>query len=69
MHHTAYFGDVVALTGYLLTSASIWNACVYGFVWTLFVLRIFAEEKILSQDQQYRAFMKKTRYRLVPGVF
>lgn len=69
VRHPMYFGYVVAHTGFFLTSASVWNAGIYAFVWTLFVVRIFAEEKILSEDPAYRAFMEKTRYRLVPGVF
>jgi len=69
VRHPMYFGYVVAHTGFFLTSASVWNACVYGLVWTLFVMRIFAEEKILSEDAAYRAFKEKTRYRLVPGIF
>ena len=69
VRHPMYFGYVVAHTGFFLTSASVWNACVYAIVWLMFVLRIFAEEKVLSQDEEYRTFMTKTRYRLVPGVF
>lgn len=69
VRHPMYFGYVVAHTGFFLTSASVWNALIYGFVWALFVARIFAEEKILSEDPAYRAFKEKTRYRLVPGVF
>lgn len=69
VRHPMYFGYVVAHTGFFLTSASVWNGVVYGFVWTLFVMRIYAEEKILSEDAAYRAFMEKTRYRLVPGLF
>jgi len=69
VRHPMYFGYVVAHTGFFLTSASIWNAIVYGFVWSLFVARIFAEERVLSEDAAYRAFKEKTRYRLIPGVF
>ncbi len=69
VRHPMYFGYVVAHTGFFLTSASVWNALVYGFVWSLFVARIYAEERVLSEDAAYRAFKEKTRYRLVPGIF
>lgn len=69
VRHPMYFGYVVAHTGFFLTSPTLRNAIVYAIVWALFVLRIFAEERVLSQDEKYRAFMEKTRYRLVPGVF
>lgn len=69
VRHPMYFGYAVAHTGFFLTSPSLWNAGVYAVVWALFVARIFAEERVLSQDEKYRAFQKKTRYRLVPGIF
>lgn len=69
VRHPMYFGYVVAHTGFFLTSPTLWNGVVYAAVWTLLVLRIFAEERVLSQDEKYRALKEKTRYRLVPGVF
>lgn len=69
VRHPMYFGYIVAHTGFFLTAPTLRNAIVYAIVWTLFVLRIFAEERVLSQDAKYRAFKEKTRYRLVPGVF
>ena len=69
VRHPMYFGYVVAHTGFFLTAPTFWNAGVYAVVWTLFLLRIFAEERVLRKDPAYRAFMEKTKYRLVPGVF
>lgn len=69
VRHPMYFGYFVAHTGFFLTAPTLRNAGVYAIVWTLFILRIFAEERVLSQDEKYRAFQKKTRYRLVPGIF
>lgn len=69
VRHPMYFGYVVANSGFLLTSFSLWNVCLYAGVWSLFVLRIFAEEKILSQDLAYQSFQARTKYRLMPGIF
>jgi hypothetical protein len=33
------------------------------------VVRIRAEERILSVDPTYRAYVVRTRWRLVPGVY
>jgi len=69
LRHPMYAGYVISHIGFLLVVPSYWNLSVYLGVWTLLVLRIFAEERILSGDPQYRAFMSRVRYRLVPGVF
>lgn len=33
------------------------------------LLRILAEERLLSKDPQYREFKQRTRWRLIPGIF
>jgi hypothetical protein len=45
------------------------NILVYGIGWWAQILRLLAEENLLSKDPEYRAFMAKTRWRLVPGIF
>jgi protein-S-isoprenylcysteine O-methyltransferase Ste14 len=47
----------------------MWNLGVYVVTWALLILRIFAEEKLLSQDPVYRDYAAQVRYRLLPGVF
>ncbi|MEO0881816.1 MAG: methyltransferase [Pseudomonadota bacterium] len=69
VRHPMYLGYMTAHTGFFLTSPSWHNAMVYAIVWPLFVARIFAEERVLIQDQAYADFTGQTRYRLVPGVF
>jgi protein-S-isoprenylcysteine O-methyltransferase Ste14 len=62
--------------GYMLTQASLFlagpnptNALVLGLAWSLQIARILAEERVLAEDETYRALMARTRYRLVPGLF
>lgn len=69
VRHPMYFGYVISHLGFFLAAPSYWNAVVYLCAWSLFVARILAEEKILSTNSEYRAYQKKVRYRLMPGVF
>jgi protein-S-isoprenylcysteine O-methyltransferase Ste14 len=37
--------------------------------WTLQIGRIIREEKLLKEDETYREYVKRVRYRLIAGVF
>ena len=69
VRHPMYLGYMMTHVGYLLVSPTLWNLAVYLGVWTLLVARIFAEERILGQDPDYREFESRVRYRLLPGAF
>lgn len=69
VRHPMYAGYVITQIGFFITSPTLWNGFVYAVAWTLQVLRIFEEEKLLSQDDAYVAFTRKVPYRLVPGLF
>ena len=64
-----YAGYVVTHVGFLLLHPTAWNAAVYAVSLSLQVVRILAEERLLSQDPAYRDFSASVRYRLAPGVF
>jgi protein-S-isoprenylcysteine O-methyltransferase Ste14 len=69
VRHPMYAGYTATHVGFLLLNPSLWNASVYLMGFALQVLRICAEERILSGDDRYREFSAAVRYRLVPGVF
>lgn len=69
VRHPIYTGYALTHLGYLLSAFSLWNVAVYVGVWTCMAVRINAEERVLSEDPAYRAFQRKTRYRLLPGVY
>jgi protein-S-isoprenylcysteine O-methyltransferase Ste14 len=64
-----YAGYMLAHLGYLLVAPSWWNLSIYLAVWTLLIMRIFAEERILNLDPGYETFKAGVRYRIVPGIF
>ena len=69
VRHPMYAGYLITHLGVLLMWPSLTNLAVYAVVWTAQILRLRKEEELLGQDPAYRAFMAKTRWRLVPGVF
>ncbi|WP_174301729.1 isoprenylcysteine carboxylmethyltransferase family protein [Caulobacter sp. S45] len=69
MRHPMYLGYVTVHIGFLLLSPNLWNLIVYGLSFAVQIVRIQAEERLLSQDPAYAAFQARTRFRLVPGVF
>ena len=69
VRHPIYAGYLFAHIGTLLLMPSLTNILIYAIGWCAQILRMIAEERLLSEDAAYRAFMQKTRWRLIPGVF
>ena len=69
LRHPMYAGYVLTHIGFLLANPTAWNAAVYGTCLCLQLMRIQAEERLLSQDPEYRAFQSAVRWRLLPGVY
>jgi protein-S-isoprenylcysteine O-methyltransferase Ste14 len=69
VRHPMYAGYMMTHIGYLLSQASPRNLAVYALLWTFLLLRIHAEERVLSEDPAYRSFADRVRFRLLPGVY
>ncbi|HEX6987724.1 MAG TPA: methyltransferase [Planctomycetaceae bacterium] len=69
VRHPLYLSYIVAYGGYLLSHFTPQNAMVYAAAVLLWVLRLVAEERLLSKDPQYAAFRQRVRWRLIPYVF
>ena len=69
VRHPMYLGYIISQLGFLAANLSTRNAVVYAVAWTFQLARILEEEKLLRQDEAYRSFSERVRYRLVPGVF
>lgn len=69
VRHPMYLGYIISQAGFLAANFSTRNIIVYVVAWTFQLARILEEEKLLKQDDAYRAFSEKVRYRLVPGLF
>ncbi|MBI1273941.1 MAG: DUF1295 domain-containing protein [Alphaproteobacteria bacterium] len=69
VRHPMYMGYMLLHIGYLLFAPTLWNLGIYISVWIFLILRIFAEERILCENPEYREYAEKVRFRIIPGVF
>jgi protein-S-isoprenylcysteine O-methyltransferase Ste14 len=69
VRHPMYAGYLFVHIGILMLMPTLINLVIYALGWWAQILRLLAEERLLSQDPAYRAYMEKTRWRLIPGVF
>jgi len=69
VRHPIYLGYLVTHAGFLLSNPSVRNVAIYAAAYVFQVARIYAEERILAQDGEYREYLRSVRYRLIPGVY
>ncbi len=69
VRHPMYLGYMITHVGFLLAQPSLWNATVYGCSWALLVSRIRLEEELLAANADYRRYMQRTPWRLLPGLY
>lgn len=69
VRHPIYAGYLMIHLGLIMMMPTLTNFLIYAIGWWAQILRLLAEEDLLSQDPEYCAFMTKTRWRLIPGVF
>lgn len=69
VRHPMYLSYVIADVGYNLLE---WNQGTLLMVlagWGSLLYRIIAEEKILSQNADWKAYSARVRFRLIPGIW
>jgi protein-S-isoprenylcysteine O-methyltransferase Ste14 len=69
VRHPMYAGYLLVHLGVMVLMPSLFNLMLYAIAWWAQILRLLAEEALLSQDAAYRDFSVKVRYRLLPGLF
>ena len=69
VRHPMYAGYALVHIGILALMPTLLNLAIYAIGWWAQILRLLAEERLLSEDPAYRDFMTKTRWRLIPGLF
>jgi protein-S-isoprenylcysteine O-methyltransferase Ste14 len=69
IRHPMYAGYFFTHLGFLVSAPTLWNLAVYTCCWILLVSRIFAEERLLLKTSEYKAYIERVPYRLIPGVF
>ncbi|SOE94194.1 Protein-S-isoprenylcysteine O-methyltransferase Ste14 [Burkholderia sp. D7] len=69
VRHPMYLGYFVTDIGFLLANFGPRNILIVLVQWTIQVVRITREERLLSKDDTYRQYMSRVRYRLISGLF
>lgn len=69
VRHPIYAGYTILHVGFLLAFPSIWNLVLYSTELAIQVARLLREEVLLNQDQSYRDYAARVRYRLIPTIF
>jgi protein-S-isoprenylcysteine O-methyltransferase Ste14 len=69
VRHPLYAAYAITYLGYVLSNLGPWNVGVLVVGTAFQVARVYNEERFLSRYQEYRTYMLRTRWRLVPFVF
>jgi protein-S-isoprenylcysteine O-methyltransferase Ste14 len=69
LRHPMYAGYLMTHLAFMGAHPTLWNLVIYLTAFTAQCFRLMAEERVLSEDEEYRAFMKTTRWRLIPFLF
>jgi protein-S-isoprenylcysteine O-methyltransferase Ste14 len=69
LRHPAYAGEILMLLACCLSRRGALGIAVALAALPLVALRIRAEEALLGQSEEYRAYAERVRYRLVPGLW
>jgi protein-S-isoprenylcysteine O-methyltransferase Ste14 len=69
VRHPIYLGYLITHVGFIIANPSLWNLALLGMADTALVLRARREERTLSADEAYRAYMQRVHWRVLPGVF
>jgi protein-S-isoprenylcysteine O-methyltransferase Ste14 len=70
LRHPFYTGTMLMGLATPLLLGSYWAALLVPPAWVLLIVRILAEERLLARDLPgYADYMRRTRSRLIPGVW
>jgi protein-S-isoprenylcysteine O-methyltransferase Ste14 len=70
VRHPMYFGALFLFAGTPVALGSWWALLLFPVLIPILVARILNEEKLLARDLPgYVEYMRKVRYRLIPGVW
>jgi len=68
VRHPLYSAELLLLLGVALANPSVLNWTIWIIECGLQCARARAEERFLSDDPEYRTYLERVRYRLVPGL-
>jgi protein-S-isoprenylcysteine O-methyltransferase Ste14 len=69
VRHPIYLGYLITHVGFIIANPINWNLAMLTAADIALILRARAEEQTLAKDSAYREYMRRVRFRLVPGLF
>jgi protein-S-isoprenylcysteine O-methyltransferase Ste14 len=69
VRHPIYLGYLLTHAGFAIAYPADWNLVILAAADTALMLRAIREERTLALDGEYRSYMQRVRWRVVPGVF
>ncbi len=68
VRHPLYAAYAITYVGYLLSYPRVLNVVLVAVTIAVMWARVVAEERVLAEDPDYRAYRERTRWRFVPGI-
>ena len=69
VRHPIYLGYLLTHIGFVAANPADWNLCILAAADVALLMRAVREERTLAQDPEYRDYMQRVRWRVVPGIF
>ncbi len=69
VRHPIYSAYQLQQIGYFINQPTVTAGVIVGLTLTAQILRIIAEESVLSEDPAYRDYKAQVRYRLIPLIW
>ncbi|MGN6794925.1 MAG: methyltransferase family protein [Streptosporangiaceae bacterium] len=69
VRHPVYAAYILIQSGYLMQSISVRNAAVLAFATCCNIGRICVEERLLAHAPDHEQYVRRVRWRLIPGVW
>ena len=69
VRHPMYAGYLISHIGIFGLMPSWHNLAAYLACWSIQIMRLMAEERLLSEDERYVRYRQDVRYRFFPGIW
>ena len=69
IRHPIYAGWLILSIGYVMAFPTIRNGLIVMSTLPFILWRIMQEETLLSNDPDFRDYLARTRWRLIPGIY
>lgn len=69
VRHPVYAGLIVSNGAFVLQNLSALNLALFVLFFTLTLMRIVEEERVLCRDADYAGYTRRTRWRVLPLVY